>query len=176
MKIIEIWPDGERFTDRAAFESLYYRSFPENELRDLKDLMVDKTGAVEFIALYEEDTFAGFMTLLNTSKIVHIIYFAIEEQLRGKGCGSRALAEAARLNPGKRIIVDVELPKEGAPNRAEREKRIAFYKNNGYRETEIRYNWRGEDYVILSYGGNVTESDWDDFWRELEKTTSVEFL
>lgn len=176
MNIVEIWPHGDGFTDREAFEKLYYGSFPENELRDLGDLMQDKTGAVEFIALYEDDVFAGFMTLLNTAEIVHIIYFAIEEELRGRGCGSRALRAAAERYPGKRIIVDVELPEEGAKNRAEREKRIAFYERNGYRKTELTYNWRGENYVILSHGGNVTESDWDAFWRELEQVTDVEFL
>ena len=176
MNIVEIWPHGDGFTDREAFEKLYYGSFPENELRDLNDLMQDKSGAVEFIALYDGGVFTGFMTLLITSDIAHIIYFAIEENLRGRGCGSRALNAAAQRYPGRRIIVDVELPAENAPNRAEREKRVAFYKHNGYEETEVRYTWRGEDYVILSFGGTVTDADWHAFWRELDEVPNLELF
>lgn len=176
MDMIQIWPHGENFTDNAAFESLYYRSFPANELRELSELMVDRSGAVEFIALYEEGIFTGFMTLLITRKIAHIIYFAIEDALRGRGCGSRALSAAAERYPDRRIIVDVERPVDTAPNRPEREKRMAFYIHNGYAETEVRYNWRGEDYVILSCGGPVTEQDWNDFWQELNEVPNLELF
>ena len=30
--------------------------------------------------------------------------------------------------------------------------------------TEIRYAWRGEDYLIVSRGGSIGEDEFDDFW------------
>lgn len=176
MNIVEIWPHGEGFTDRAAFEKLYYGSFPENELRDLSDLMIDRTGAVRFLGFYEEGVFTGFMALLIASDIAHVVYFAIEEKLRGRGCGSRALAAVSDYCPGMRVIVDVEYPEQSAPNYEERLRRVAFYHKNGYRETEVRYRWRNENYVIMSHGGNVTNADWHRFWKELEGVPNLELF
>ena len=79
--------------------------------------------------------------------MVHIIYFAVEEALRGRGLGSRILEEMRRANPGKRLLVDIEEPFGAAPNNAQRLRRRDFYLRCGYRETAVRYPWRGVDYT-----------------------------
>lgn len=105
--------------------------------------------------------------------MVHIIYFAVEEALRGRGLGSRILEEMRRANPGKRLLVDIEEPSGAAPNNAQRLRRRDFYLRCGYRETAVRYPWRGEDYVILSLGGTVTDEEFGRFWEALEAEMPV---
>ena len=163
----------EDFTDREALESLYERAFPQNERRPMAELLNEKSGMVEVLAFYYQGSFCGMAATLTSSGLVHIIYLAIEEAARGKGLGSMALEAIRKRDPGKKIIVDVERVEDGATNNDQRAKRIAFYRKNGYRETEVRYRWREEDYVILSCGGVMTEREWDEFWKEVWDRTGV---
>ena len=163
----------EAFADREALEALYERAFPQNERRPMAELLGEKSGMVEVLAFYHRGSFCGMAATLTSSGLAHIIYFAIEESMRERGLGSMALEAIREQHPGKKVIVDVERVEDGAGNNDQREKRIAFYRKNGYRETEVRYRWREEDYVILSCGGIMTEREWDEFWKEVWDRTGV---
>ena len=67
------------------------------------------------------------------------------------------------------LIADVEAPLEEAEDLEQRLHRIHFYHRNGMLMTEIRYKWRGEDYVILSSEPTVEKVDFNKFWGDLEK-------
>lgn len=144
---------------------LYESSFPDNERRPLDTLLNDQTGAGEVFAALDEGRFVGLAVLLTHGDLTHILYFAVEAFLRGRGYGSDLLAAIRGRYPGQRILADVEAPDPRADNRAQRERRIAFYRRNGYEMTEIRYNWVGENYVILSAGGPVTGPEFGAFWH-----------
>jgi hypothetical protein len=73
------------------------------------------------------------------------------------------------MYPGCRVIADAERPLPGTQSEALRKRRIGFYARCGFEETDVKYNWRGEEYVILSRGGNVTEAEFDAFWEHIEK-------
>lgn len=154
-------------TDIPMIRSLYTRAFPANERRPLGPLLDDTTGHSQVLSAYCEDGFCGFVCILEWADIVHIIYFAVEENLRGRGLGSEILRAVHQAGPQKRVIVDIEEPDSSAPNHEQRIKRKAFYLHNGYRETDIRYRWLGTDYVILSHGGNMTEEEFGRFWDAL---------
>lgn len=149
--------------------ALYERAFPVNERKPLDSLLQDETGHGKIQAAYAEGVFAGFICLLEVNDMVHIIYFAVEETMRGAGIGSQILQELARENPKKRIIADIEEPEPGADNHLQRITRKKFYLRNGYIENNIHYNWRGTNYTILSIGGAVTEAEFDQFWDDLVK-------
>lgn len=155
--------------DIPLIKTLYERAFPANERRPLGPLLDDTTGHSRVLSAHNEDGFCGFVSILEWSDIVHIIYFAVEETQRGHGLGSEILQAVHLENPHKRVIVDIEEPDEAVPNNAQRIKRKAFYLHNGYAETEIRYNWLGTDYVILSHGGGMTGEEFGQFWQALEK-------
>lgn len=163
----------EAFSDREALEALYERAFPQNERRPMAELLSERSGMVRVLAFYHRGSFCGMAATLTSSELVHIIYLAIEEAARGQGLGSMALEAIRKQAPGKKVIVDVERVEAGAANNDQRVKRIAFYRKNGYRETEVRYRWRGEDYGILSCGGIMTEREWDEFWKEVWDRTGV---
>lgn len=155
--------------DIPAIGALNERAFPINERRPLGPLLRDNTGHASVLAAYEEDVFCGFACLLEWSDIVHIIYFAVMEELRRKGFGSQILQEIHLANPQKRVIVDIEQPDDSADNNEQRIKRKAFYLRNGYHEDDIHYDWRGIDYAILSHGGAVTQEEFWQFWKNLER-------
>ncbi len=145
--------------------TLYESSFPPNERQPFSGIFSDFYGETEVLAAFEGNSLAGIIMLLSHEEITHILYFAVEPELRCRGYGSRMLGLVRELYPGQKIIADIERPGENMPNESQRENRTAFYLNNGYRFTEIEYRWEGEDYSILSCGGDVTWDAFRRFWR-----------
>lgn len=157
----------EKSKELVQIESLYQRAFPDNEKRPLSPLLQDLSESSEVIAFYDNNLFCGFACLLTYRDITHIIYFAIEDTLRGKGYGSAALKAVSDMKKGKRIIVDIEVKKENAFNNEQRIKRKYFYLHNGYTESGVKYNWRHESYEILVRGGTLSKKDFQDFWENI---------
>lgn len=149
--------------------ALYYRAFPKNERRSFPELMENRFGSTEVFCFYDGETFVGMACLLNTPTISHIIYLAVDESLRGNGYGSKALELLHQSKPGKKIMVDIEVPDELAENVEQRRMRKKFYLRAGYEETPVKYEWRHEDYEILSFGGQVSEAEYHGFWEDLQK-------
>ena len=161
---LELLPVKEDSPLLADVMALYRRAFPPNERRPLEPLLKDETGASEVLAVYEGERFVGLAILLTWRDVTHILYFAGVEELRGLGYGSGILRALCDAHPGQRVIADLEAPCEQAANGRQRERRLAFYARNGFEPTEIRYTWRGEEYLIVSKGGPVRESEFDEFW------------
>ena len=149
--------------------ALYYRAFPKNERRSFPELVENRFGSTEVFCFYDGETFVGIAYLLNTPTISHIIYLAVDESLRGNGYGSKALELLHQSKPGKKIMVDIEVPDELAENVEQRRMRKKFYLRAGYEETPVKYEWRHESYEILSFGGQISEAEYDGFWEDLQK-------
>lgn len=164
LSICPITPNTENL---AEIQRLYENAFPKNERRPLKELLCAPQSSAESLAIYDGALFCGFACFLNGNDISHLIYFAIEENLRDRGYGSAALQALHKYKPGRRIMVDIELQKQSAPNNDQRRRRKGFYLRNSYAQTDIRYRWRKEDYEILSYGGVVTPAEYEAFWDQL---------
>ena len=156
-----------RPSDLEKVLALYERSFPENERSPLEPMLEDKTGSAEILSVHRDQTFCGFVCILKCDDLVHIIYFAVEETMRGQGTGSSILHLVQQRYPDMRIIVDIEQPKEYAENNAQRIRRKAFYLRCGYQENNFEYNWRETDYTVLSSGGGITHEEFRMFWKHL---------
>ena len=145
-------------------KALYYRAFPKNERRPFPELIDRRLGDTEAFCFYDSDLFVGIAAVMNNPEITHIVYLAVDDNLRGRGYGSQALALLHEFYAGKRIMVDIELPDGTARNETQRIARKKFYLRAGYSETPVKYRWRNENYEILSFGGNISEQDYDNFW------------
>ena len=158
---------GDTPEELEKTRKLYYSAFPKNERRSFPELVENRFGGTEIFCFYDDEIFVGMACLLNSHNISHIIYLAVDEELRGHGYGSRALELLHNSKPGKKIIVDIEIPDELADNAKQRRVRKKFYLRAGYEETTIKYEWRHENYEILSFGGQITEDEYDGFWKDL---------
>ena len=150
-------------------KALYYRAFPKNERRSFPELVENRFGGTEVFCFYDEKTFVGMACLLNSPDISYIIYLAVDESLRGHGYGSKALELLHSSKPGKKMMVDIEVPDENAENAQQRIMRKKFYLRAGYEETPVKYKWRRENYEILSFGGQISEEEYDRFWKECHR-------
>lgn len=150
----------------SAAEALYKRAFPINEQREFADMLHDTSGICDLISIEEHGRFIGFVCTLHCIGIAHIIYFAIEESLRGQGLGSSVLRLLHAHYAPQRVIVDIEQCGDRYPDNANRLSRKNFYLHAGYQENPVTYRWQEEDYEVLSFGGPITRQEFSDFWRE----------
>ena len=103
--------------------------------------------------------------------------FAIEEQLRGQGYGSRALAAMQAYYKDGRIMADLEDPQMAMTEeiRQERLRRQGFYMRAGYQLTDVRFMWEGENYVMMISGGTLSMVEYEAFWRRAEKDRGPDY-
>lgn len=148
-----------------AVLALYESAFPANERREPEEIIGSEGGPGELLAVKCGGELAGMLAVLTFKDITHILYFAVMPEMRSRGIGAAALGALRERYPGQSIIADPERPEPGSPNIEQRRRRLAFYERCGYWPTEVKYRWRGEDYVIVSNGGAVTEREFGLFWR-----------
>lgn len=167
----------ERATEKSSeldrIRELYKRAFPGNEREPLRPLFEDPTDSSDVLSFFDGDVFCGFACLLTNLDITHILYFAIEESLRGKGYGSAALDAMQNYKPGNRLIADIEMKTSYSDNNKERENRRKFYLRNGYKETGVKFRWRHESYEMLVRGGDLSQADYDGFWENIENKNQL---
>ena len=154
---------------RDQIEALNKVSFPSNQRRSLDYYVNDKGNNSDVIAILVEDEFAGFAVVLYTDKVAHLVYFAIEPEMQGEGFGSQVLQLLINYYYNKPLVADVENDDGDYDNLEERTSRINFYLRNGFQKTPVKYDWRGEDYIILSTRPHFTEEQLDEFWDTLKE-------
>lgn len=150
---------------------LYRAAFPLIERVDFNIYLNDETGTLDILGFFHEEAFCGFAALMTYGDLSQILYFAIEEKLRGQGYGSAALKAMRKYFGSGRIMADLEDPltqDPGGPVRAERERRIRFYQRNGYQLTDVRFEWENENYVMMVSGGTLTMKEYEAFWKQAE--------
>ena len=69
--------------------------------------------------------------------LLYLFYLAVDPTTRGRGVGSRLLAELSRCHPSCTIVLDVEPVVDDAPNAEQRRRRLAFYERAGFRDTGL---------------------------------------
>ena len=152
--------------DIGEVKRLYDTAFPLNERVPFEKLLDHQQS--QMIAFYDKE-FIGFVYMYNDKDIISIAYYTIKEDFRNQGYGSSCLQMIHELKNEYRIFVDIEKTNDNAFNREQRYRRKSFYIKNGYKETSIQYKWRNESYEILSYGSNLTEKEFDEFWDHILK-------
>jgi len=149
-----------------SVRKLYRKSFPLNERHLFRTIMGAHGRPFELYSIMDDQVFCGFISLLTSHDVSHIMFFAVCEHLRGKGYGSRTLELLKEMKCDKTIILDIEAEKPGAQNNEQRRSRKQFYQRNGFLETEVKYPWRGDNYEVLATRSDYTDSEFNQFWDE----------
>ncbi len=141
---------GQGFADLAKVEALTKEAFPPEEYLSPHELIeMAQRGEVDFLGLYDEDSFVGFMVVSLFEDMCYLFFLAIDPNIRSKGYGGQALRLLDKLYPNRQQVVDFEMIDASACNNAQRITRKAFYMRNGYLETGKFISYRGVDYEIL---------------------------
>ena len=137
--------------ERLKVKALYHAAFPRYEqmpwwlLRCLFALR-----RLNATCYYDGDTFCGFTHDIKKGSLHYVMFFAVSEELRGKGYGSAILSHVkSGLGEGA-IVLNVERLCEKAENLDERKARMQFYQKNGFFDTGCDIDEVGGTFRVLS--------------------------
>ena len=126
---------------------LYETAFPEGEKIPWDDLMrLIEEMPLDFTAYYDGETFIGFTIVYPRKAVNWFWYFAVCEELRGKGYGQQILTQLIEKYKGQ------------------------IYLRNGFRDTNVYRTYNDITMTIMMMGeGTFTMTDWDDIIHELQQ-------
>ena len=119
---------------------------------DIIRIITDNPENSDFTAYYDGDLLIGLTMVYILKRFVFGGYFAVREDLRGKGYGEKILTGLLeKYSKGKPFIIGVESPLEqNAPNPEIRKRRHAFFIRKGLRDTGVSYNYNDVLFTIMS--------------------------
>ena len=152
-------------------KQLYETAFPEDEQIPWKDLMhLVEEMPLDFTAYYDGEEFIGFTIVYPRKSINWFWYFAVCEELRGKGYGQQILTQMIEHYKGQSFVLDMESPTQVSENIDQRKRRQNFYLRNGFRDTNVYRTYNDITMTIMMRGeGTFTMQDWDDIIHELQQ-------
>ena len=150
---------------------LYETAFPEGEQIPWDDLMrLVGEMPLEFTAYYDDDSFIGFTIVYQHPSVNWFWYFAVREELRGRGWGQQILAQLIARYEDSPCVLDRESPLQICDNTEQRKRRHDFYLRNGFRDTNLLRTYNDITMTIMMRGeGSFTMDDWDDIVSELKR-------
>ncbi len=157
-------------------KTLYQTAFPEDEQIPWDDLMrlIDEMS-LDFTAYYVDDDFIGFTIFYPRKSFSWFWYFAVQEDMRGKGYGQQILSQLKKRYKGQTFVMDIESPHQICNNSQQRHRRHAFYLRNGFRDTHVYRQYDEIEMTIMMIGdGDFTINDWNKITEELRKHWSWE--
>ena len=157
-----------KYTDyQKEIKQLYESTFPQNERFDFNILKsCDNDSDVHLSAILEDDIFVGMQFTINyPNDITYLMYFAIDEQYRNNGIGSKALQKLVVSKDN--VLLCIEKPIDEITQR-----RKEFYLRNGFFETHTFIEDTGVMYEILTSCRNYIPTSQDLYNRYRCMTTN----
>ena len=161
----------QKKTEGQKIKQLYETAFPKDEQIPWDDLMrLVGEMSLDFTAYYEGEEFIGFTIVYPRKSFNWFWYFAVREELRGKGYGQQILTQLIERYKGQPFVLDMESTTQVCDNLAQRKRRQAFYLRNGFRDTHVYRTYNDIIMTIMMKGeGTFTIQDWDEITNELKQ-------
>ena len=149
-------------TQLESVKSLYLRAFPKNERKPFEIILEKQDkGYVEILVIEDNNAnFMGFAITVTFSKLVLLDYFAIEENMRGKGIGSKIFTTLKKQYQDKKFFLEIESTKITSSNKKERIFRKKFYEQCGMIIMPFGVNLFGVEMEILSAGLTINYNEY----------------
>lgn len=150
---------------------LYETAFPEGEQIPWADLIrLVEEMPLDFTAYYDDGDFIGFTIVYPRKSFNWYWYFAVRDELRGKGYGQQILTMLLEHYKGQTCVLDMESPTQVCDNITQRKRRHEFYLRNGFRDTNVYRTYNNITMTIMMIGpGTFTMNDWDEIVEELKR-------
>lgn len=150
----------ENTNNLEDIKQLYMDAFPfEERIPFYIMVSVGNDRGVEFLSIYDDDTWLGFIHTLVGEKLSYIFYFAIDGSLRQSGYGSKIIREYKKMHP--KLSLAIEPIEEDSDNIKQRKKRLAFYKKNGFETLDTRVVEMGVEFELMGAKGmEIKENDY----------------
>ncbi len=116
------------------------RVFPKEELMAmwLISIITAVKQNYKFVAYYDKELFVGLSLIIENKEEVFLFYIAVNDEIHSKGYGSAILSKIQHIYKDRKIVLFIETMDPKAKNYEQRVKRLAFYKRNGFHDTDIK--------------------------------------
>lgn len=150
---------------------IYREAFPPEECFPAEDLAeLVRMGKGTALAYEDridgEDRFVGAIYIVSDDVNVMALYFAIPEDLRGCGYGSRILRQLADEYPDHKISLQIETTREPSDDIEMRKRREGFYRRNGYVYAPLATSEPGGIFDFMVHGGMVDMDEMQEFMAD----------
>ena len=125
-----------------------------------------RKGKDGFSVLYENNNWIGLIYLTEYKDTVFVHFFAIAEDQRSSGYGSKVL-DALKEKHENRIVLNIEELQVQQQNYPQRVKRKAFYLNNGFSSSGYLVKEPGEVLEMLIHGGSISKEEIEAIYKNL---------
>lgn len=162
---------------KTEIKQLYTHSFPKSERFPYFLLKhCSKENNVSFNVVLDDKEIIGMEYIIEYDNISYLMYFAVEENRRGKGYGSNILGDLRKKY--KTIILSIERPKKELEDNKIITKRKNFYLRNGFFETGKFIEDTGVEYEILCTNKdyNITEKIIEKRYTKMSNSTLTKYL
>lgn len=152
--------------DYKIIKKLFLSAFPPEERPPfifLKKRSLD--GRCDMLTIKNGNSFAGFASVLCFRDMAYLFLFAIEEDCRGNGIGSRVLELIKEKYKDKRIFLAREVLDESAENYIDRVRRRGFYMRNGFYDLPGKIKEAGVVYDIMGTGKGVSSDEYKEIMQ-----------
>lgn len=150
----------KQITDKKQWKrikALYKAAFPKYERKPFRLIRsMHKKGTADVWYIEDNGRFTGLAATMNHGDLVLLDYFAIAEDCRGQGAGSRALQMLQQHYSGRRFFLEIESVYTEAENLPERIRRKQFYLKNGMTEMRIYAKVGVTEMEVLGYNCTIT--------------------
>ena len=137
--------------DLSRVKGLLERAFPKNEQFPMFLLRLRAWSSyVHFLAYYDGDDFCGFTYTVENEDMVFVLYLAVNDEIRSKGYGTAILADLKARASGRGVALNIEPLDPHAVNSEQRERRLEFYRRNGFVSTDYNLIDGGDRKMIKS--------------------------
>lgn len=161
------------FSDFDKMYAIMSSSFPSDEYRPyLEQKALLTNPRYRIFSVYDDisSEMKAFIAVWNFDSFLYVEHFAVNPDFRNEGLGSRVLADIQAMFP-KRICLEVEPPQTELS-----ERRIAFYKRNGfylnnypYVQPPISKGRSPVPLMIMTTNGVASKDEHDSIKRTLYK-------
>ncbi len=163
---LKVRPVSSKRRENRPIRRLYRTSFPKKERVSFGSMVrrARKTH-VEFLSFYRESDLIGMAYLFVWEDVLYLYYLAIVPEYQNQGNGGRILDLLKSRYPEHRIVLSIEPLEEDAVNFSQRERRLEFYRKNGFSDIHLASSYHGVNYSTLVYGGGFTKEEWKQLWK-----------
>ena len=151
---------------RKQARALYHTACPKEERLPWWLLRLNaRRSGIDLTAFLDGDTFCGFTASVTADRMHFLLFFAIPDDLRGRGYGSAILSRLRQTY--ETVTLNVELLDPKADNFEQRKRRFAFYRKNGFFDTGFHVWEVGGKFRVLGTDPQLDVAAYKNIFKKL---------
>lgn len=155
---------SHRLPEYRQVKSMMEEAFPRSERFAMWELhlLAFWNRKIDFLAFYDNSTLVGVAYTVYTDKMAIPLYLAVDRKQRSHGYGAAILNDLKERYHGIPLTVESEIAQPDAENFRQRQRRIEFYKRNGFSETGWYLTDDSGKYTLMSTADVFAGADYQD--------------